>query len=120
MNIFALAMLSIVMSVAAQFCLKAGVSAAAATAATKAPSAPAAMGLLGSVPVLVGLLLYAASAVVWLAVLARWDVSKAYPLVGVGFALTVGIGMLAGEQVSAQRVAGVALICAGAWLVARS
>jgi multidrug transporter EmrE-like cation transporter len=57
---------------------------------------------------------------VWLAVLSRWDVSKAYPLVGVGFALAVGIGWLLGESVNAQRIAGVALIVAGIVLTARS
>jgi hypothetical protein len=49
-----------------------------------------------------------------------WDVSKAYPLVGLGFALTVPLGMMAGENVTAARVAGVVLICTGVWMVART
>jgi len=70
--------------------------------------------------VLTGLLLYALGAVVWLAVLSKWDVSKAYPLVGFGFALTVMIGWLIGEAVTTLRVIGVVLICAGVWVVART
>ena len=52
--------------------------------------------------------------------LSKWDVSKAYPLVGLGFALTLLIGWLAGEQVTLQRIGGVLLICAGVWIVGRT
>jgi multidrug transporter EmrE-like cation transporter len=57
---------------------------------------------------------------VWLGVLSKWDVSKAYPLVGLGFALTVLIGLLAGEQVTLLRGIGVVLICAGVWAVSQT
>lgn len=70
--------------------------------------------------VIVGFLLYGLGAVVWLGVLSKWDVSKAYPLVGLGFVFTVGIGFLAGEQLSVARVSGVFLICAGVFLVGKS
>jgi drug/metabolite transporter (DMT)-like permease len=67
-----------------------------------------------------GLVLYVASAGVWLGVLSRWEVSKAYPLVGLGFVLTLGVGWALGEQVGALRVAGVVLIAAGVVLVSQS
>lgn len=67
-----------------------------------------------------GLVLYGLSAVVWLAVLYRWDVSKAYPLVGLGFGVTIIIGLLIGEQVTLLRGVGVALICIGVFLVGQS
>ena len=35
-----------------------------------------------------GFMLYGLGAIVWLGVLAKWDVSKAYPLVGLGFLLS--------------------------------
>lgn len=70
--------------------------------------------------VLGGFVLYGLGAVVWLGVLSKWDVSKAYPLVGLGFLFTVAIGFLLGEEVSVPRVIGVALICAGVFLVGRS
>jgi multidrug transporter EmrE-like cation transporter len=41
-------------------------------------------------------------------------------LVGLGFVFTVAIGFLVGEQVTIPRVIGVALICAGVFLVGRS
>jgi len=67
-----------------------------------------------------GLLMYGLSAIVWLKVLSQWEVSKAYPLVGAGFALTIAVGWALGEQVSWQRAGGVALICAGVYVVSRS
>jgi len=70
--------------------------------------------------VLGGFVLYGLGAVVWLAVLSKWDVSKAYPLVGFGFALSVGIGAWLGEGVTMQRVVGVTLICLGVFIVGRA
>ena len=115
------ALISICMSVAAQFALKAGVRAL-----------PAAVGGLHTglwevvlrgcrQPWLVaGLALYVASAALWLFVLAKWDVSKAYPLVGLGFALAVGAGLATGESVGWTRTLGVALIIAGVFITART
>jgi multidrug transporter EmrE-like cation transporter len=121
MKILLLALLSIGMSVAAQFALKAGMSAERAQAAFASLPRPGAILQLFTVPgIAIGFALYGLGAVVWLSVLSRWDVSKAYPLVGVGFALAVGIGWLLGESVNAQRIAGVALIVAGIVLTARS
>lgn len=119
MTTFALALLSILMSVAAQFILKAGVRSAQAAGA--APDATARLvATLLHPQVLAGLACYAGSAVVWLAVLGKWDVSKAYPLVGLGFVLTLPVGWMLGEQVGAQRLAGALLIAVGVVLVGRS
>lgn len=115
MNTLLLAVLSIVISVAAQFSLKAGMS------AVKAGMEPA--GLVATFTnkfVLLGFVLYGLGAVVWLGVLSKWDVSKAYPLVGLGFAMTAMVGIFLGEQVSLLRLAGVTLICAGVVLIART
>jgi drug/metabolite transporter (DMT)-like permease len=71
--------------------------------------------------VLAGLLLYAASTVIWLAVLARSDLSFAYPFISIGFVVTTLFGWLAlGEAMSPGRLGGVALIIAGVVFVARS
>ena len=121
MKVFLIACLSIALSVAAQFSLKAGVTGAAARAAFEEPFRLRTILLLLSRPeILVGFLVYALGAVIWLAVLARWDVSKAYPLVGMGFIGSVVIGLVLGEQVTPTRIVGVLLICAGVALVART
>jgi multidrug transporter EmrE-like cation transporter len=67
------------------------------------------------------LLIYFLSAGVWLFVLARVDVSLAYPFVGLGFILTMLLGwLIRGEILSVNRVAGTALIVMGVVLLARS
>ena len=121
MKTFLIALISIALSVVAQFSLKAGMS------GEKVQNALQQSNLLKTFfnvftdkYVFSGFLLYALGAVVWLAVLSKWDVSKAYPLVGLGFVFTVAIGFFVGEQVTIPRVIGVALICAGVFLVGRS
>lgn len=116
MNPLPVALCSIALSVAAQFALKAGMAGAAA----RTDGASALPGLLLDRYVMLGFALYGLGALVWLSVLARWDVSKAYPLVGLGFALTVAIGWLRGEEVSMLRLAGVGLVCAGVACIGRS
>lgn len=116
-----IALFSIALSVAAQFSLKAGMSSEAAKDILSQPSSLRTLLLvLTEKYVLLGFLLYGLGAIVWLGVLAKWDVSKAYPIVGLGFVFTVGIGFMVGEQVTISRVIGVALICAGVFLVGRS
>ena len=44
----------------------------------------------------------------------------AYPLIRWGFVFTVIIGLMAGEHATLPRLIGVALICAGFFLMSRS
>ena len=121
MKTLCIAILSIALSVMAQFSLKAGMSGAGVKAMMAEPkSFMSLINILTDKYVLGGFLLYGLGAVAWLGVLSHWDVSKAYPLVGLGFVLTLPIAYLLGEQVSMPRVIGVVLICAGVWLVGRS
>jgi multidrug transporter EmrE-like cation transporter len=121
MNTLFVAILSVAISVAAQFSLKAGMSSAGVKDALAQPfGLQTVLTVLFDKFVVGGFVLYGVGAVVWLAVLSKWDVSKAYPLVGLGFVLTVGVGYLLGEQVSASRVLGVMLICAGVFVMGRT
>lgn len=121
MNPLVMAIASIVMSVAAQFALKAGMSNEAVRATISQGSGlSSALTVLLNRYVLLGFLLYGLGALVWLVVLSKWDVSKAYPMVGVGFVAAVGVGYLAGEHITPLRLSGVLLICVGVAFVARS
>jgi len=116
-----LALLSIILSVAAQFFLKAGMTSSSVKQALLAPSLNNVVAeILFNRLVMSGFLLYGLGAVMWLGVLSKWEVSKAYPLVGAGFVVTAMVGWLLGEELSPVRVAGVLLICAGVFLVAKS
>ena len=118
MNTLTIAVLSILLSVAAQFSLKAGMSSAEVKEVLEEPLALRTLiSVLTNKFIFGGFLLYGMGAVVWLAVLAKWDVSKAYPLVGLGFVFTVAIGFVLGEQVTMMRTIGVLFICCGVFLV---
>lgn len=77
--------------------------------------------ILGTWQVTTGLLCYGASAVLWIAVLSKADLSMAYPLVSVGYILVVlSSWLLLGEQIPTARIVGLALIVAGVVAVSRS
>ncbi|GMQ83364.1 MAG: EamA family transporter [Gammaproteobacteria bacterium] len=71
--------------------------------------------------VITGLSIYFIGALVWLLVLAKIDVSVAYPFVGLGFILTMAAGALfLGEPLGMQRMIGTFLVVAGVTLVAQT
>ena len=109
-----LAVFCVLLSSAAQLAMKRGMGAPAGSdvAATYAQA-------LTSPMVWLGLVLYGASAVLWLWVLSRLDVSRAYPLVSLGFVVTLALGIVRlGEPFSWLRVAGCTLIVIGVSLLA--
>lgn len=115
------AFLSIFLSVSAQFFLKAGMSSAVAKSFSENPlSAKSIFELATNLHIVTGFALYGVGAIVWLSVLAQWDVSKAYPMVGLGFALTAGVGLVMGEQITLFRLVGVSMICIGVAMVGHS
>ena len=121
MKTFLAATLSIALSVAAQFTLKSGmVDVNAQKTATEFYSPKALFSVLTNVYVIFGFLLYGLGALVWLGVLSKWDVSKAYPLVGIGFVFTAVIGFYVGEEINIYRLVGVLLICVGIVFVGKS
>jgi len=121
MNVFFIAVASVIMSVVAQFFLKSGMERIAGQGEPlDIYSLNGLLSAFSNLYILLGFSLYGMGAVVWLGVLSKWDVSKAYPLVGMGFLLTVLIGFLFGEDVTLHRVTGVAFISLGVWLVAAS
>lgn len=70
---------------------------------------------------LLGLGCYVVSLGLWLLVLARAEVSLAYPLLSIGYVLTAVVGyFFLGESVGPMRVAGLLLICGGIVVISRS
>jgi len=116
-----LALLSITISVAAQFLLKAGINNTDTRSDHLDFREPQSIiDLMLNKYIVGGLILYGLGAILWLAVLAKWDVSKAYPLVGLGFALTLFVGFFLGENITLVRALGVLFICTGVALVSYS
>jgi multidrug transporter EmrE-like cation transporter len=74
-----------------------------------------------NVCVLFGLFLYAFSAMLWLIVLSRMDLSFAYPMLSVGYVAVLLFSWLVfHEPVSVIRWLGVFVICGGVFLISRS
>ncbi len=68
-----------------------------------------------------GLALYALSVVNWVIVLSRVDVSAAYPILSLGFAVVALWGHYAfQEPLNAWRIAGIALIIGGTFCISRT
>lgn len=110
---------SVAMSAIAQLLLKMGVGAVRADGA--GAGASAGIAFLQSPWVMAGFGLYGLGAILWLYVLARLPLSAAYPFVGLGFILTMALGVLAlGESLSTIRIAGTLLIALGCVCVSRS
>src|ERR1700733_12712381 len=113
--ILALALASVCISAVAQVLFKAGMSAAPVRAAI---AEGAASGLIRAVAlspgVVGGLALYVFGTVLWLGVLARAELSQAYPFVGLSFVLTAVFGaVLFHDTLSPSRIGGITAIVVG-------
>ena len=113
---------SVALSAIAQVILKQGMSTAAVQQALgEGHPLQTAWVVATNLQVIAGLGLYALGAVVWLLVLARVDVSFAYPFVGVGFVFTMLLGWaVLGESLGSARLVGTLLVVIGVWLVSKS
>jgi len=120
-NVLALCLLAVVMSAFGQIALKVAVERAHLTAAIEAGLVPVLMAGLTSVWLWGALVIYGVSVLLWLWVLTKAELSLAYPLVSLGFVVTmIFASIFLHEQVTPLRVAGTLLIVAGCVLVGRS
>jgi len=115
----ALIVLSVVLSSAGQTALKMGLD--RLTPAQRAQAVEAVWWGMRQPLALLGIGLFAASVLVWVAVLADADLSWGYPLLGLSYVVVALSGwLILGETLGAWRLAGIALILAGAALIAGS
>jgi len=71
--------------------------------------------------VLGGFALYGISALMWMVILSRVNLSYAYPMVSLGYVIVVvSSRYLFHEPVTAQRLLGTLVICFGVFLISRS
>jgi multidrug transporter EmrE-like cation transporter len=112
---------SVTLSALAQICLKIGMSSLSVQKAISSSSVSAtAYAVLSSPAVIGGLALYGLGAIVWLSVLARIDVSIAYPFVGISFLITAALAVLIlGEPLSTPMIIGTSLVILGVAILAR-
>lgn len=116
----ALILFSVFLSVLAQILLKHGMSNGVVQGAISQGPVDTIWAVATNLSVFLGLTAYVSSAAVWLFVLSKVDVSKAYPFVGLGFIGTMLFGYwFLNEPLTTTKVVGTGLICAGVFIVSR-
>lgn len=114
MNII-MAFVSIILGAVAQIALKLG-----ANKSVEMENA----GLIKSFinfPVITGIFLYGISALVWIVVLRKVELSTAYPMVSFGYVIVfIASFFLFGESLSLNKIIGLALIVAGILFISKS
>jgi multidrug transporter EmrE-like cation transporter len=112
---------AIALGTCGQLLLKAGTNTVGAFAFTLDNALPVGMKLALEPRILGGAGCYAVSLVVWIMALSRVEVSVAYPMLSIGFALNALLAWwLLGESVTPARMLGIGVIIVGVWVVARS
>jgi len=107
---FGLVLVGVLLNAAAQLLLKAGTNAM-----------PLGPRLALEPHILGGLACYAVSVVVWVVALSRVPVSIAYPMLSIGYIVNaLAAWYLFGETLSTMKLAGIGVIVAGVFMVARS
>lgn len=125
MKNFLLIIFSVVTGVAGQLALKHGVSAVAERSSSRILQSLDRHSVLTFLAgaaadkfVLLGFALYLVSAMSWLIILSRVDLSFAYPLISIGYILIMVLSkFIFNEQLTSFRVAGTLMVCAGVFVI---
>lgn len=116
-----LILITVSLSVFAQVMLKAGVNSLGKISFVGPNFLVTFKSLLINPLVALGFVTYALSALFWLLILTRVELSFAYPMMGLSFVLLTFVSVFfLGEQVSLIRWAGVLVIVLGVYLISRS
>jgi multidrug transporter EmrE-like cation transporter len=118
MNIL-LILVSVLLNCAAQLCIRKGMLQVGEVGLD---------GLVGNLFTMIGnlwlwvaMVCYAISILLWMAVLSKVEVSFAYPFLSIGYVVAALVGyQFFGESLSWTRIAGIAVICIGVYLISRS
>lgn len=111
----------VTLNAGAQLLLKAGVNAVGHFEFTRENILPIGLKLATQLPIVGGLACYVVSVGVWIIGLSRVEVSVAYPMLSLGYVVNAfAASYLFGEALSAQRLAGIAIILVGVVVLARS
>lgn len=112
---------SVILSSFAQIVLKMGMSNSVVLAAIQSEDTLLIIKtIMSNFFVIGGLSLYFSSAAVWLLVLAKVEVSSAYPFVGLGFIITMLLAFfMNGETITVAKIIGTLCIAIGVVIIAR-
>jgi len=119
--VLALILLDVILNVTGQLSLKYGMGKIGNFSLSLATLPPVFLQAATNLHVLFGLLCYGMGFLVWLIVLAKAEVSYAYPLISLGYVFTAILArVMFGEAVGFTRMAGICVTCIGVFMIARS
>ncbi|MBM4274322.1 MAG: 4-amino-4-deoxy-L-arabinose transferase [Deltaproteobacteria bacterium] len=119
--VLALIMVDVALNVAGQLSLKYGMTQLGNFAISITTLPPVFLKAATNLHVLLGLFCYGMGFMVWLIVLAKAEVSYAYPMISLGYVFTAILAkVLFGEAVTLTRMAGILITCLGVFIIARS
>jgi multidrug transporter EmrE-like cation transporter len=119
--VFLLILTGVMLNAGAQLLLKAGVTPLGALTLEMATLLPTALKVLRQWQIIAGLACYVVSVGVWIVGLSRVEVSLAYPMLSLGYVVNAAAAYwLFGEALGPMRCAGMLLILAGVFVMARS
>ncbi|MBM4295656.1 MAG: 4-amino-4-deoxy-L-arabinose transferase [Deltaproteobacteria bacterium] len=119
--VLALILVDVVLNVAGQLSLKYGMSQLGNFAISLTTLPPVFMKAATNFHVILGLFCYGMGFMVWLIVLAKAEVSYAYPMISLGYVFTAILAkVLFGEAVTLTRMGGILITCLGVFIIARS
>ncbi|MEO5952578.1 MAG: EamA family transporter [Chloroflexia bacterium] len=118
---FALLMIAMCLTVTGELLLKTGMNKHGELNITFSTLVPTAVKLFTSPWVVGGFVFVFSGALFWLAVLSRWPLSLAYPLLSISYIIgIIASVILLGEKVNMIQVGGVFVIIFGVFLISRS
>jgi len=119
--VLGLILVDVILNVTGQLSLKYGMSQFGNFSLSVSTLPPIFLRAATNLHVLLGLFCYGLGFLVWLIVLAKAEVSYAYPLISLGYVFTAILArLLFGEAVSWTRMGGILVTCLGVFLIARS
>jgi len=112
---------AVICIVSAQLLLKYGLKSAAHTELELGTVVTFLTSILLNPYVILGVILLIISAILWMMVLSKFELSYAYPALSLGYALAaIGAWLLFNESLSMPRIAGIIVICSGVYALSRS
>lgn len=113
-----LIVLTVIINTSGQFMVKTGVNRVGAVGLGDPGSL---LRALASWLVLGGFVVYFVSALLWISILSKTELSWAFPMLSLSYVLTALLSpVLLHEAVSAQRFVGILIICLGVFVVSRT
>lgn len=116
-----LILIGVLLNAAAQLLLKVGMRTIGEFSFDLRNVIPIGVKVVSSNHIILGISCYVISAMVWLLVLSRVEVSFAYPFLSIGYIVAaLGGQTLLGEELTITRWAGIFVICIGVYLITRT